>query len=245
MTAGTGDLAASAELEAVFFDVGGPIYPDESFAAAVLGALDELREDDGHPPVDRAQFQAIYDDQRARQSGSLRRRLAAELLGDETLRSELHRRTSPRWVHQPGSLYPDVLPCLRSLHGHVRIGIVANQEASVVDALRRDGVADLVDVWAVSALVGLEKPDPELFRWALRAADADPHRAAHVGNRLDTDVRPAAALGLRTVWVLRGEAPDEPTPEQCAVPDVVVRDLADVPRLLLGERASRMTQAGA
>jgi putative hydrolase of the HAD superfamily len=55
----------------------------------------------------------------------------------------------------------------------------------------------------------------------------------HIGNRLDTDVRPAKALGLRTVWVLRGEAPDHPTPEQLAEPDIAVPTLDGLgPRLL-------------
>jgi FMN phosphatase YigB (HAD superfamily) len=47
----------------------------------------------------------------------------------------------------------------------------------------------------------------------------------HIGNRLDTDVRPAHALGLGTVWLLRGEAPDDPTEEQIAEADITVRSL--------------------
>jgi putative hydrolase of the HAD superfamily len=55
----------------------------------------------------------------------------------------------------------------------------------------------------------------------------------HIGNRLDTDVRPAAALGLGTVWVLRGEAPDSPTAEQLAEPDLAVPDLTGLAGVLL------------
>ena len=33
-----------------------------------------------------------------------------------------------------------------------------------------------------------------------------------VGDRLDYDVRPARRVGMRAIWMLRGEAPDEPTP---------------------------------
>jgi FMN phosphatase YigB (HAD superfamily) len=229
------------DVDAVFFDVGGPLYPDEAFARAVLAALDELLAERGQPPADRASFRGTYDDLRAQQSGSLRRRLAAELLGDEGLRDVLHARTARHWVHPAGSLYADVLPCLRALHGRVRIAVLANQEATVVDALKRDGVADFVDVWGVSALVGLEKPDPALFRWALEAAGSVPERTVHVGNRLDTDVRPARALGLKTVWVLRGEAPDHPTPEQLAEPDAAVPDLIPLPELVLGAAGERPT----
>jgi putative hydrolase of the HAD superfamily len=213
----------------VFFDIGGPLYDDENFVRAVLTALDELRGERGLPPADRTRFRQIYDEVRARQRGSLRRALAAEFLGGAEHRDLLHERTGGYWTHPAGSLLPDVLPCLRALHGRVRTGVVANQEASVVDALRRDGAADLVDVWAVSGIVGLEKPDPGLFGWALREAGVTAGQAVHVGNRLDTDVRPARALGLGTVWVLRGEAPPHPTPEQLAEPDAVVTGLDAVP----------------
>ena len=44
-----------------------------------------------------------------------------------------------------------------------------------------------------------------------------------VGDRLDYDVRPAKRVGMRAIWMLRGEAPDEPTPEQLAEADGAVR----------------------
>jgi FMN phosphatase YigB (HAD superfamily) len=37
---------------------------------------------------------------------------------------------------------------------------------------------------------------------------------------------------MRTVWVLRGEAPDDPTPAQLAEPDASVRTLAEIPAML-------------
>jgi FMN phosphatase YigB (HAD superfamily) len=219
-------------VEAVFFDIGGPLYDDANFVAAVLTALDEIRAEQGRPPADRARFREIYDDLRQRQSGSLRGLLAAEFLGGAQHRGLLHERTRSHWTHPAGTLYADVLPCLRALHGRVRIAVVANQEASVVDLLRREGVADHIDVWAVSALVGVEKPNPELFGWALREAKVDAAHAVHVGNRLDTDIRPARHLGLGTVWVLRGEAPPHPTREQLAEPDAAVPDLTSLPDLV-------------
>lgn len=230
---------AGRTVQAVFFDIGGPIYDDENFATAVLAALDDLLAEQGRPPADRARFRDVYDGVRAAQAGSLRRALAAEFLGDERRRDDLHARTRRYWRHGPGSLHPDVLPCLRALHGRVRIGVLANQEADVIDALRRDGVAPLIQVWAVSALVGHEKPDPALFEWAVKEAGTSPANAVHVGNRLDTDVRPARALGLGTVWVLRGEAPPQPTAEQLAEPDVAVADLRTLPRLILGDGDGR------
>jgi putative hydrolase of the HAD superfamily len=226
-------MTLPGELRAVFLDVGGPVYDDGNFVAAVVRALDDLRAEQGRGPVDRAVVQRIYDAVRARQGGSLRTALATELLGDADLRGPLHERTRRYWNHPAGTLYPDVLPLLRALSGKVVIGVLANQEAPVVDALTRDGVAPYVDVWGISALVGHEKPSPELFTWCLDRAGCSAGQAVHVGNRLDTDVRPAAALGLGTVWVLRGEAPDDPTAEQLAEPDLAVPDLTGLAEVLL------------
>jgi FMN phosphatase YigB (HAD superfamily) len=226
-------MTLPSDLHAVFLDVGGPVYDDANYLAAVVRALDELRAEQGRGPVDRAAVARVYDAVRARQGGSLRTALATDLLGDAGLRSELHERTRRHWIHPRGTLYADVLPLLRALAGRVAIGVLANQEAGVVDALTRDGVAPFVDVWGVSALVGYEKPSRELFTWCLEQAGCAAGQAVHIGNRLDTDVRPAAALGLGTVWVLRGEAPDQPTAEQMAEPDLVVPDLTGLADVLL------------
>jgi len=220
-------------IEAVFCDVGGPIYDDANFVVAVLTALDEIAAERGLGPVDRDEFDRIYRAHRAKQSGSLRTALVTGLLGDVGLRGELHDRTRPHWVHPRGTLYPDAAELFRALHGHVTTGILANQEATVIDAMTRDGLAPYIDVWGVSALVGHEKPSPEFFGWALDAAGVGAEHAVHIGNRLDTDVRPAKALGLGTVWVTRGEAPDDPTPEQLAEADLSVSDLSGLAPILL------------
>ena len=50
-----------------------------------------------------------------------------------------------------------------------------------------------------------------------------------VGDRLDYDIRPAKHVGLKVIWMLRGEAPDDPTPEQLAETDGAIRGLAELP----------------
>jgi putative hydrolase of the HAD superfamily len=39
---------------------------------------------------------------------------------------------------------------------------------------------------------------------------------------------------MRTIWVLRGEAPDTPTPEQLAEPDAVIGDLDGLAHVIDG-----------
>ena len=222
----------------VLLDVGGPIYDDAGYARALLTGLRELA-----GPVDEERFRAVYDRQRQRQSGSLRQALTDTFLGAGD-RGRLSAAAARHWHYDQDHLYPDVLPTLRALAGRYRLGVVANQRSLVREALERDGVAPFIDIWAISEEVGAEKPDPRIFRYALRAAGVDPAAAVHVGNRLDTDVRGAHQAGLRAVWVLRGEAPPSPTPDQCAEPEAVVGGLAEVP-LVLSALEGRAAAGGA
>jgi len=53
-----------------------------------------------------------------------------------------------------------------------------------------------------------------------------------VGDRLDNDIEAARSHGMWGVWLLRGEAPDEPSTEQLARVDVAIRSLEELPGAL-------------
>lgn len=101
-------------------------------------------------------------------------------------------------------LYPDALPALAALAaGGYGVAIVANQPAARDSQLRALGVAP--EVMAMSDAIGVAKPDPAFFAAALRLmGDPAPGDVAYVGDRIDNDVLPAAAAGLRAVWLRRG-----------------------------------------
>jgi FMN phosphatase YigB (HAD superfamily) len=214
-------------LEMVFFDIGGVMYDDTIYARAMHTALRAL----GGNFTDE-EFDEVYRSARAEQAGSFRGMLARRFLGPDADMDALEAEASKHWAYPPEALHDDVRPCLASLAGRYRMGIIANQPSAVKDALRRDGLDVYFDVWGVSDDVGLEKPDPALFTHVLHDAGVDPPLSAMVGDRLDYDMRPAKAAGMRAVWVLRGEAPDEPTPEQLAEADAAIRDLTELPDAL-------------
>jgi putative hydrolase of the HAD superfamily len=207
----------------VFLDIGGVLYDDRVYAEALRLAL---REEGG--VFSDEDYDAEYAACRAAQDGSFRRRLATRFLGPAPDLEALERSAWKHWAYPPGVLYPDVVPALDALQERgYRLGIIANQPTQVRSALERDGLVGYFEVWGVSEDLGIQKPDPALFVHALRTAGVEPARAVMVGDRLDYDVRPAKGAGMRTVWLLRGEAPDEPSAEQLAEPDAAVRDLRD------------------
>jgi len=211
----------------VFLDIGGVLYDDTVYARSWQRALRE-----SGATFSDEEFDAEYRAARAEQSGSFRRRLAVRFLGEAVDLDRVKRIAETYWAYPPQSLLPDVIECLEKLSGHYRLGIIANQPSHVRDAMKRDGLDAFFEVWGVSDDVGIEKPDPRLFSHVLYVAGVAPPRAAMVGDRLDYDVRPAHIAGMRTVWMLRGEAPDEPTPAQLAEADASVRSLAELPGVL-------------
>jgi putative hydrolase of the HAD superfamily len=209
----------------VFLDIGGVLYDDRVYAEAWRRALREAGAD-----FSDEEFDAEYAAARREQSRSFRRRLAARFAGDDADLQALEASASRYWHYPPSALHADVLACLEGLReAGYRLGVIANQPTAVRDAMQRDGLVPFFEVWGVSDDLGLQKPDPALFVHALTTASVEPSRAVMVGDRLDYDVRPPKAAGMRTVWVLRGEAPDDPSPEQLSETDASVRDLTELP----------------
>lgn len=90
---------------------------------------------------------------------------------------------------------------LRDLHEDYRLGIVANQLRNVLDSLEAFSWGELIEVRAVSEVIGLEKPAPGIFRWALDKAGCRAEEAVMVGDRVDNDIAPANKLGMWTIWL--------------------------------------------
>ena len=178
------------------------------------------------------EFDDEYAAARAAQAGSFRRRLTQRFLGPDADIGPVERLASRTWAYPRDALYADALPCLEALAGRYRLGILANQPSLVREALARDGIDRFMEVWGVSDDVGFAKPDPRLFAHVLYLAGEAPPHVVMVGDRLDYDIRPARRVGMRTVWMLRGEAPDDPTPEQLAEADVAVHGLHELPEAL-------------
>jgi putative hydrolase of the HAD superfamily len=80
--------------------------------------------------------------------------------------------------------------------------------------------------------VGIEKPDKAIFELAIAKLATPANKIIHIGNRIDTDVIPAKSLGMKTVWVRRGEANPYPTPVDLKQADITVDNLTNLPELI-------------
>jgi putative hydrolase of the HAD superfamily len=224
-------------IDMVIFDMGGCLYDDDAFAQALMRATREL----AGRRFDEREYWDLYHECRQSQA-DLRTEMSRRFGVD---RAQLHELAGRYLTYSPEHLYPEVQSTLQALAGRYRLGLVANQDESVLEALRRDGLYELFNVLALAKAAGAMKPDPRIWRYALHQAGVSPGRVVHVGNRLDSDVRPAKKLGMRAVWLLRGEAPSSPTVEQLSEPDAVVTSLSQLPGTLAGLAGGAPVPAGA
>jgi FMN phosphatase YigB (HAD superfamily) len=100
-------------------------------------------------------------------------------------------------------LYPDALPALRALQrAGYRLALAANQPAPAADVLAAMDVR--FEFIATSAAWRIAKPDPVFFARIIAELGLRPEEIAYVGDRIDNDVRPAAAAGMVAIFVRRG-----------------------------------------
>ena len=90
----------------------------------------------------------------------------------------------------------------------VRLGVVSNAEGTCEARLAELAVCQVgpgpgapVEIVIDSHWVGVEKPDPAIFGFALRAMELDPARCLYVGDSVRFDVAGARAAGLSPVLV--------------------------------------------
>lgn len=125
----------------------------------------------------------------------------------------------PSW-----SPFPEVPEALRALRTRgYRFAILSNVDRDLLaTSLERLGIAPDLAITAEDA--GSYKPAPGHWRTFESRSGATSARTVHVGASLYHDVRAAAPLGYRTVWVNRH---DEPVAD--ATLTRVLRDLTALP----------------
>lgn len=130
-------------------------------------------------------------------------------------------------------LYPDARPAMTALRGMgVWVGVAGNQTSRAGGILRSLGLP--ADMIATSDDWGAAKPDPAFFRALTEAAPCDARQILYVGDRLDNDLRPAKAAGLRTAFIHRGPWGyiQERHPDLPGAADWRMTTLADLPTIV-------------
>lgn len=137
------------------------------------------------------------------------------------------------WHCEDERLYPETKDILRYLHnkGYL-IGVIANQGFGTENRLESWGIRKYFVSVTASAEEGVAKPDLEIFRRALKSAGCSAKNSVMIGDRLDNDIAPAKALGMKTVWIKQGlSVYSSPTAPQ-EQPDHTISNLLELKNIL-------------
>ena len=137
--------------------------------------------------------------------------------------------TKTPWHSEDEVPFPDAVSTLAELKRRAyRIGVIANQNVGTEQRLKNWNLLQYFDVIAASAELGMAKPDPAIFEWALKQACCKAQNAVMVGDRMDNDIAPANRLGMHTVRLKRGlGAYHEPQSDE-EKPEFIISTLAEL-----------------
>jgi putative hydrolase of the HAD superfamily len=108
-------------------------------------------------------------------------------------------------------VFPDSKPLLEKLSKRrIKLGIISNVSSHdvAVEILRKVGLLEYFDTVVTSAFVGIRKPDPGIFLYALMQFKLQPREAVIVGDSERHDVWGGSITGMKTVLVSKRPVSD-------------------------------------
>jgi putative hydrolase of the HAD superfamily len=135
----------------------------------------------------------------------------------------------------------ETLPLLRGLKQEgLIVGVISNAPKGLAKTLEKYGILQEVAIAVGSQDVGIEKPDPAIFRFALDRLGLTPAQAAYVGDEYMTDARAAQAVGMLGIFLDRhNNRPVSDLPRITRLSDLLA---ADSPLLLRREHSRDHSQ---
>lgn len=136
------------------------------------------------------------------------------------------------YVQQETALIPHALEVLTELHRDYIICIVSNGFGETqYGKINGSGLAPHIDEVVLVDHVGVPKPDPAFFDYALKAIDCSRQEAIIIGDSWPSDIVGAFNCDMDAVWYNLWQAP---MPEYDADRHLVyeIRDLRALPKLL-------------
>jgi len=93
-------------------------------------------------------------------------------------------------------LYPEVLDILEELRPQFQLAVISNFDGRLRFIFEHLGISKFFPNIFISSELGADKPDPEIFRRALKLIGLKPNEVLHVGDDAERDWKAATAAGL-------------------------------------------------
>ncbi len=215
---------------AILFDIGGPIDMEFAWEIAVDGAIASACGMEGIR-VDQTMVEEASERAVEAFAPDAYAHMVETLCGGDpaTAARVTERRQAMLANLDVFQLRPDMGALLQRLVGRgLRLGIVANQPAGMVDRMEREGIAHFFEHIGITGLTGLRKPDPRAFSAAAAALDVTAAECLMVGDRIDIDIAPAKALGMATIRFRTGRHRRQKPRSSAETPDREVTDVGEL-----------------
>ena len=93
-------------------------------------------------------------------------------------------------------IYPEVPGVLEQLRRRFQLAVISNFDGRLRFILQHLGISKFFSHVFISSELGADKPDPEIYRRALKLIDRKPTEVLHVGDDSQRDWEAASAAGL-------------------------------------------------
>lgn len=125
-------------------------------------------------------------------------------------------------------LYEEAPAIIKALSQKYELGIIANQLDGLKERLEAFDLLQYFKYIISSWDVKIMKPDIRIFEYALDKANCTPQEACMIGDRLDNDILPAKALGIKTVWIKQGFGALQKPLSKSEEPDHSINNLSEL-----------------
>ena len=95
----------------------------------------------------------------------------------------------------------EAMPVLESLSKQFPLMLVSNFYGNIDEVVRDLGIRHFFKGIIESAVVGVRKPNPTLFKLGVDALELKPQEVLVVGDSLRKDIEPAEKLGCHVLWL--------------------------------------------
>lgn len=117
-------------------------------------------------------------------------------------------------------------PLLSRYSQKFHVVMVSNFYGNLSHILQKYGIAHNFDQIIESAVVGVRKPDPSIYRLAIESVGVGAADCVVVGDSYTKDILPASQLGCETVW-FKGEEWESVTRDE-SLPTHVITSLSEL-----------------
>lgn len=90
---------------------------------------------------------------------------------------------------------------LEKLKPDYRLGIISNFSGNLTTVLEEFSLNDNFNFVIDSFYVGVEKPNPEIFKMAINQCEENPENICFIGDNPERDIAPAKKLGMKTILI--------------------------------------------